>query len=993
MLREASLILLGVLIHKATRFISHLLYSNQALADDDSCNDDVILSQTGSPRATKYDVFLSFRGEDIRQTFASHLYKELRNVGIHTFMDHELRKGEEISPVLLRTIEESEISVIIFSKNYASSTWCMNELVHILDCKKKFGRVVIPIFYKVDPSNIRKQNGSFGNGFDVLKRRFKDNQEKLQKWRKALIQSTSLCGLHFNSTRPEFKFIEEIAKDILSKLDYKSSSHLERLVGISCHIEDIEKLLIEARIVGIWGMGGSGKTTLAKALFQEVKAQFDSFSFVENVKDQLSRISSDELQRNCLKELLKDGDINIYDIKSNSVKSRLHHKKVLLILDDVDNSVIGEDLAQVCDWFGEGSRIIITSRNQQVLKNASAFSTYHVSNLDFHDALYLFSLKAFKQHEPFEGYMELSKSVVEYCQGNPLALVVLGCFLYGRGKAEWESALEKLNEAPPKDVVDVLKLSFDGLDDKQQNVFLDMAFLVKGGVRISVNVIRQIHGSSVDIEISVLREKSLISLDNHTDCIGMHNLVMKMGLEIARQQLFSCPETPIRLWRHEDVYDFFIRDKGIETIRYLSMDLSKIRRIAWRASNFRKMHNLIFLKVHKSDGRNPSKLTIYDNLDYLPEELRFFMWEEYPFSHVPLHFCSENLITLRMPNSNIRQFWNENQHFPNLKEISLWNSKHLNALPDLSHVPKIKHLFVYGCAKLDQIYSSTVLSNLVELWAFKDGPTQINIGGSMKGTRSGLVMVYNYLNLYKGSWNKVIMKVLVCGDIICGVGFKHVEMPLAEIAELRYLFPFVRVVGLLEGLIQYDFKQHYDYDYDYDYHGNHWGYDYDGNLWGFRGGVRIKVTRRGDKGGERHVMGTLTRKMINDCHHQTSMEAIEGGGGEEEENEELMSSNATIFTRIPNIITHWSLLTKLRLRKSDSILKSLSLSHSLSRASCKPRIVATFSLHIPPSAFTDPRGYFGFSVEYCKFRLFKYLVIQSRARHRDFGFIFDYIDN
>ncbi|KAI9127092.1 hypothetical protein K1719_001651 [Acacia pycnantha] len=485
MLREASLILLGVSIHKAITFISHSLKSNQVVANDDSSSDDVILSQTSSPCATKYHVFLSFRGEDTRQTFTSHLYKELRKVGIHTFMDNELRKGEEISPVLLRTIEESEILVIIFSKNYASSTWCMDELVHIMDCKKKIGRVVIPIFYNVDPSNIRKQKGSFGNGFDVLKRRFKDNQEKLEKWRNALDQSASLSGWDSNNTRPESKFVEEIARDILSKLDYKSSFHLERLVGISCHIENIKKLLTVARIVGIWGMGGSGKTTLAKALFQELKAQFDAFSFVENVKEQLSRISWDELQRNCLKELLKDGDINISNIKSNSVKSRLQHKKVLLILDDVDNSVIGEDLAKVCDWFGEGSRIIITSRNQQVLKNASAFSTYHVSNFDFNDAFYLFSLKAFKQHEPSEGFMELSKSVVEYCQGNPLALVVLGCFLCGRGKVEWESALEKLNEDPPEDVVGVLKLSFDGLDDKQQNVFLDMAFLVKEGVRLS----------------------------------------------------------------------------------------------------------------------------------------------------------------------------------------------------------------------------------------------------------------------------------------------------------------------------------------------------------------------------------------------------------------------------------------------------------------------------------------------------------------------------
>ncbi|XP_028773906.1 TMV resistance protein N-like, partial [Neltuma alba] len=473
----------------SARLISCSRNGNQPVAIDASFEDDIILTQTVSPRATNYDVFLSFRGEDTRHNFASNLYKGLRNAGIHTFMDHELRKGEPISPVLLRTIEESEISVIIFSENYASSTWCVDELVHILECKRKFGRVAIPIFYDVDPSDVRKQNGNFGRGFDVLKQRFKDNQQKLQKWRNALFQSTGLSGWDSHSTRPEFKLIEEIVKDILRKLSYASSSHLEGLIGIARHIKNIQRLLSEARIVGIWGMGGAGKTTIAKAIFQELKAQFDAFSFIENVKEQLKRISLDELQKNCLKELLKDEDISIYEIKSTFVKNRLQNKKILLILDDVDNSIVAVDLTKVLDWFGEGSRIIITSRDMQVLKNASAaFSTYHVPDLDFEDAFHLFNLKAFKRDEPSKGYMELSKSVVEYCHGNPLALVVLGCFLYGRQKEEWESALEKLNQAPPKDIVDVLKLSFDGLDDKQQNVFLDLAFLIKQGVRISMNL-------------------------------------------------------------------------------------------------------------------------------------------------------------------------------------------------------------------------------------------------------------------------------------------------------------------------------------------------------------------------------------------------------------------------------------------------------------------------------------------------------------------------
>ena len=69
-----------------------------------------------------FDVFLSFRGEDTRYDFISHLHETLRQRGIHTFIDKYLPKGEEISGELLKTIENSTISIIVFSENYASST-------------------------------------------------------------------------------------------------------------------------------------------------------------------------------------------------------------------------------------------------------------------------------------------------------------------------------------------------------------------------------------------------------------------------------------------------------------------------------------------------------------------------------------------------------------------------------------------------------------------------------------------------------------------------------------------------------------------------------------------------------------------------------------------------------------------------------------------------------------------------------------------------------
>nr|XP_048319699.1 disease resistance protein RPV1-like [Ziziphus jujuba var. spinosa] len=143
----------------------------------------------------KHDVFLSFRGEDTRNTFASYLYAALSANQILTFMDHELKRGDEISPTLSRAIKESKISVIIFSENYASSTWCLDELVHILEYKKIRGLILIPIFYGIDPSVVRKQEGSYKVAFDSHEKSFKDRMEKVNQWRAALTEASNLCGL------------------------------------------------------------------------------------------------------------------------------------------------------------------------------------------------------------------------------------------------------------------------------------------------------------------------------------------------------------------------------------------------------------------------------------------------------------------------------------------------------------------------------------------------------------------------------------------------------------------------------------------------------------------------------------------------------------------------------------------------------------------------------------------------------------------------------
>jgi len=159
-------------------------------------------SSSTSSTSEKYDVFLSFKGEDTRNTFTSHLYAALERKKIKTYIDEKsLERGDRISPALLEAIRISKISIIVFSKNYASSSWCLSELVHILECHGENKHMVIPIFYNVDPSHIRKQEGSYRETFLKHEEHFKDDMDRVRKWRVALTESANLSGWDSRITR------------------------------------------------------------------------------------------------------------------------------------------------------------------------------------------------------------------------------------------------------------------------------------------------------------------------------------------------------------------------------------------------------------------------------------------------------------------------------------------------------------------------------------------------------------------------------------------------------------------------------------------------------------------------------------------------------------------------------------------------------------------------------------------------------------------------
>ena len=336
------------------------------------------------------------------------------------------------------------------------------------------------------------------------------------------------------------------------------------LVGIKSRMKDIESLLCnestDVRILGIWGMPGIGKTTVASKIFDLISSQFESQCFVANVREKLQKRTLDCLQDEILSKLLRS-DSNAVGIPikfSSSVRRQLVRKKVLLVLDDVNDSEQIEFLVGAADIFGPGSRIVITSRDKQVLGSEGA-EIFEVKALNNHEALQLFSLHAFRQNPPTEVYMKLAKRATLYAQGIPLALKVLGSNLCNRSAEEWEDELKKLEGVSDKKIEKILRISYEDLDYNEKQIFLDIASFFKWEDIAYVESVLGSCGLYARIGISRLLDKSLITIDGKGK-LGMHDLLQQMGKDNVRQECINNPRKRSRLWMPRDIYNVLTKD-------------------------------------------------------------------------------------------------------------------------------------------------------------------------------------------------------------------------------------------------------------------------------------------------------------------------------------------------------------------------------------------------------------------------------------------------
>ncbi|XP_035545994.1 disease resistance protein RUN1-like [Juglans regia] len=433
----------------------------------------------------------------------------------------------------------------------------------------------------------------------------------------------------------------------------------------------------DVRFVGIHGMGGVGKTTLAQIIYDRVSnsyCRFEGSSFISCIREESKARGLASLQKQLLSMIIQE-EIQIWDRNQGDRmrKKMLSNKRVFIVLDDVDSDEQLTALAGDRKWFGPGSRVIITCRDSHLLKTHEVNNIYKVEELQTDEALQLFSLSAFKKTHPTENYKDLSMDFVEYAQGLPLALKVLGSFLFGRTIVAWRSARDQLEAIPNKEIMNILQISFEGLEDFQKELFLDMACLFQPQYRLDNIFLQTLEsfGYYPGINIDVLVDKSLLTISD--GMLFMHDLLKTMGHEIVRRE---CPEEPgrrSRLFRVEDLYHVLKNDTGTDATKAIVVEFCPET------------------KDQRLNARVLDNLKVFD-LSY-----------------------SENLI-------EIPDF----SGVPNLEEINLEDCRSLCELhPSIGSLKHLNELVLNKCSSLEKLPDLSSLECLTYLEAYETAITQI----------------------------------------------------------------------------------------------------------------------------------------------------------------------------------------------------------------------------------------------------------------------------
>ncbi|CAM6036319.1 unnamed protein product [Sphagnum compactum] len=658
----------------------------------------------------QYDVFLNHRGPDVKDTFVAHLNDALCAAGFHPFLDAKsLIKGKHPYNSINEALSGVGVHVAIFSKGYAESKYCLDELHDMLES----GKLILPVFYGVEVEHLcRPYDGPFAAGLRKHKKR--GRHQDVERWETALAKVADLQGFRlaeFNGDEAQLK-----RRIVLAVQRALPARRLQQVAPHRVGLEESLKVVIKklnltgdsVRIIGVFGMGGIGKTTLVREVYNHfaMEKRFEEQSFLKDVRSITDPL---DLQKQLVYDLLQE------DLQSSEKFSyrfdRFMGRKVLIVVDDIDHRSQFDVLIPHIDKLARGSRILVTSRDQNVLTNimrgdGHLTAMHEVELMSPHDSYRLFNWHAFYNEKASDGFQDLARKVADACCRLPLALEVIGAFLFDKKRPEdrdcWHQATETLRANG--DILNKLKISYDGLSsDESRLMFTDIAcFLIGKDEQMAMQIFEScISYTGPQVSFHALMDKSLVTLDSDRR-IRMHDLLRDMGRNVVTKQS-QIEGQRSHLWDPAMAERVLRKNQGTDTVRGLSVAGAKDG-AAWKAETYTRMSELHFLILDHCQVKG--------DFSTWSKELRWLQWWSLPLLELPPTLSLLNLSVLDLTGT---------KSFP-CKELRMLILKDCTALKELPQtigkLSRLKNLDVQGCSTLKALPDS--MGELVEL-------TQLNL--------------------------------------------------------------------------------------------------------------------------------------------------------------------------------------------------------------------------------------------------------------------------
>ncbi|CAN1270350.1 Disease resistance protein L6 [Linum perenne] len=672
----------------------------------------------------EYEVFLSFRGPDVRKSFADFLYSYLVRSKIRTFRDEEeLRKGETIAPSLIQAITESKIYIPILSKSYASSKWCLQELAKMVECcREGNGHIILPVFYFMDPRDVRHQAGPYEEAFEQHSK--KHDPIIVQKWRTALQEVGQMKGWHVTEIDGQGAVIDQIFSKVQLHLRSDYTLVTEELIGIDCHVQEVTRLLNldsgDGKVVGIHGIGGMGKTTIAKAVYDNICTSFNRCCFLENIRELLLKNDGVmALQNKIISRILRD-DIQVKDASEgvNIIRERVCKYKVLIVLDDVDDKFEFVQILGKLGNFSSESRFIITTRDKRVLELIQEYKLYEPKEMSSDHSLQLFSMHAFAVHCPPEGYATLCEEFVKVAARLPLALKVIGSLLFCRDKQFWEEKLIELKEvrATSNMVQQRLKISYNELTRTEKIIFLDIACFFIGEDKELPFIMWSDCNLYPESGIRTLVLRSLIKVDERNQ-FWMHDHLRDLGRGIVIEEDVKHPFKRSRIWSNEDAMNML--ENAADRVEMLKVSMT------WSVHTdnkyFQKLSSLRYLVLEVTP--------LFGDFSEVLPDMRWLKLSNCFF--IPTDLNMKNVVILEIQGCVLTDDWggwNRVKVAHKLKVINVRGCRGLNRIPDFSQCTRLESIDLTGCLGLK---GELNISNFRNLKVVRLQETDITLSGDM----------------------------------------------------------------------------------------------------------------------------------------------------------------------------------------------------------------------------------------------------------------------